>query len=591
MDPSSNQGEQVLRGGGVVAGRGDAMEDVTTVVYPDQAIGGVEESKGSGFPVHIAPTPPIPTPPIEQQDLKYFMIGAGISHKSDARCLAVEYIVMESQVPGEKGRPSQFCYTGSRDCTLKVWDLGRVGTGIFEPLTQTKLPAWVNAVAVSDALTRTIAVGCKNGVIYLLQWELHSLLTIVHEIPAHMSPVSSLSFRPVELVQVQQAPQGSLTLQLISGGWDGTARRWVLKSGGHCDEIVMPGHENIVCVLHLGGGRVATGSSGLQAGNKIVSSNVRLWVEHAATEAGPVMMNEVNINGSHEAGVRCLCPVEKSTSSGHVTVFASCSNDGTVKVWDRDLNCIGSVEVSTSYIYTIAALESLELGASHGRYLIAGDDLGAVTVLKATCQDWSDLSVASSFSACSTTWGLCGCFGGGILAACADGSLRVYARRVANAVELAEEAVQQALTVLKAGAQSLTGSALPVLAPAGQELTITPHDQPYLFTGSAPNAISLFRQDGKVVAMQWTEVEGLWLWQSVGDVTEPLRKDEIRGQAFDHILPIEIDSRSKGSLQLQLGWNNTDDIQEVAKKFCEQHQLPAGDYVPYIVAHITSVVP
>jgi hypothetical protein len=65
------------------------------------------------------------------------------------------------------------------------------------------------------------------------------------------------------------------------------------------------------------------------------------------------------------------------------------------------------------------------------------------------------------------------------------------------------------------------------------------------------------------------------------------QKQELNGQYFDRILPVEIDSASKGMLSLLLGINEGDDPKALAIGFCKEHGLMA-EYIAQIAMFVES---
>ena len=90
----------------------------------------------------------------------------------------------------------------------------------------------------------------------------------------------------------------------------------------------LDGHENSCCVLGLPNGTVVTGSSGHQQNNQHVDFQLRIWRDGSV----------VKTMKDH------LGPIKDLSLLSDGAGFVSCSNDGTVRVWDIDgnaLDCIG----------------------------------------------------------------------------------------------------------------------------------------------------------------------------------------------------------------------------------------------------------
>ena len=80
---------------------------------------------------------------------------------------------------------------------------------------------------------------------------------------------------------------------------------------------------------------------------------------------------------------------------------------------------------------------------------------------------------------------------------------------------------------------------------------------------------------GELSAYRWSGGE----WEFVGRVAPAMRraatetsKEELDGELFDKVIAVEIDSASKGLLVLHLGFNDEDDPDEVARRFCAKRR-------------------
>ncbi|CAM9947767.1 unnamed protein product, partial [Hapterophycus canaliculatus] len=187
----------------------------------------------------------------------------------------------------------------------------------------------------------TVVAGCKEGGIYALVWEGAEgpglvaagatsgeggkRLVVKTTLLGHTAPISSLSWSAEGL--------------LLSGSWDETAKAWDLD-GATC-QWTLGGHENNVCVLGLGPGSIATGSTGLNVDGHLVGQQIRMWQGSPPKETRSLT--------DHTSGIRDLCLADAATAKSAATAspvtssehgcFCSASNDGTVRAWTAEGDC------------------------------------------------------------------------------------------------------------------------------------------------------------------------------------------------------------------------------------------------------------
>ena len=252
--------------------------------------------------------------------------------------------------------------------------------------------------------------GCKDGIVRVLQDK-----AVLRELRGHQSNVSSLSW----------LPDGSL----VSGSWDGTARVWNVDSG-ECVQV-LPDHENTTVVLGLPNGCIVTGSAGVAQNNSIVGTKLRLWqkvnglfecVMKIPYPTGPIR-NMCLIPGSSHAPPNQMMTEE-------TILFATCSNDSTVKIWDSHGDCKFTFE-------------------HPGQPMVLSVMAGPDGTIVSTTEDgdlviWSyDNSVqpVQTIRHSSTVWCSTLLFNDDIVSACQDGSVRFFTRdanRVCSESELKE---------------------------------------------------------------------------------------------------------------------------------------------------------
>ena len=97
---------------------------------------------------------------------------------------------------------------------------------------------------------------------------------------------------------------------LISGSWDGTARRWNV-SDGRC-LATMDGHKNIVSVrgllpLDSSTARFVTGSAGIATDNVICDHTIRLWNVNFSETGASIALSigfAATVTNDHDGSIR-----------------------------------------------------------------------------------------------------------------------------------------------------------------------------------------------------------------------------------------------------------------------------------------------
>ncbi|CAM9815265.1 unnamed protein product [Scytosiphon promiscuus] len=429
---------------------------------------------------------------------EFCLCAALVGHRGDVRSLAV-------------GRGH--LYSGARDNAVMAWPLDENGhiDGIHTaPAAKITLPDWVNALAVRVSAGQegeeTVVAGCKDGGIYAMVWEDGEgqggkQLVVKTTLLGHTAPISSLSWSAEGL--------------LLSGSWDETAKAWDLESAT-C-QWTLGGHENNVCVLGLGPGSIATGSTGLNVDGHLVGQQIRMWQGSPPKESRSLT--------DHTSGIRDLCladaakgessPAESPKKDG---CFCSASNDGTVRAWTAEGNCRAIFSMTGA-------------GVSTG-----GGGTGAVV---------ADVATGS-----------------------ADYAVRVFTADAAR--WLRDDRLKEAEDALGEG-----GHVLPSVSDMG------------VMVGAQDGQLSAFVDEpsGAAQVFRWREGAGGTAgdagWESLGTLQPPVRKIPFEGGLYDKVIPVEIESASRGFLMFQLGVNRGDDPKQVADAFCQKHSL-GPEYLPQI---------
>ncbi|CAN0125938.1 unnamed protein product [Ectocarpus sp. 12 AP-2014] len=106
-----------------------------------------------------------------------------------------------------------------------------------------------------------------------------------------------------------------------------------------------------------------------------------------------------------------------------------------------------------------------------------------------------------------------------------------------------------------------------------------------VMVGAEDGQLSAFacHETGEAKVFRWTEAVGGGgaKWEQLGTLRPPVRKVAFEGGLYDKVIPVEVESASRGFLALQLGVNHGDDPKAVADAFCKKHSL-GPEYLPQI---------
>lgn len=209
---------------------------------------------------------------------------------------------------------SNILFTGAMDSIVRCWKRTAKGSFDLSTIGAYEHEHWITAMitlppgVLDECPEGGFITGCMDKKIRIYSAECILIRTLL----GHSGGVISLEW--------------SLTTgELISGSWDGTARLWNIATA-EC-VLVLPGHENGVCVLGLPDGTIVTGSTGEQKDNAVVNFRIRLW------RNGQV----VKTLSDHHGPVRRFVLVPDIG-------FLSCSNDGMIKLRGFDAEPIFQME-------------------------------------------------------------------------------------------------------------------------------------------------------------------------------------------------------------------------------------------------------
>lgn len=446
--------------------------------------------------------------------------------------------------------------------------------------------------------------GCKDSIIRVFDMSDADNTDNITQLVGHTNAVTSFSL-------VYFSSSSSTTKPfLLSGSWDGTAKLW--NDDTTC-LTTLEGHENTVCVQGLPPSSstttsssvlpsnnnnyyyyatVVTGSAGIAYGNVISEMKIRLWditlVDSTTTNYKPTTSCTATLRAcitDHLGPIRGLCynPINH--------YFASISNDGSLKLRDCSTGTtVQSFQHSTNTSNDEPPLLLTVTTLGNGIYITGTEDGYAYVwnttgITSNTPQQiilhpntiWQVLPYSTS-TATTTTTSNNEEDEEDFMTACHDGYVRIFTKsiqRMATPEELTTFTTQvQTATAARSGSDAGGGGG----GPSMEEILKLPHwENRHQKVGTSEGQIQLFQKQQEeegtpyAIAAQWCS--GTWI--EVGQVvgSDQRQKEVIDGVPYDHVIPIEVDTSTSGTLHLQIGYNTGDNPFVVAQEFIDRHQL------------------
>mmetsp|Transcript_18307 Transcript_18307/g.44941 ORF Transcript_18307/g.44941 Transcript_18307/m.44941 type:complete len:742 (-) Transcript_18307:129-2354(-) len=305
--------------------------------------------------------------------------------------------------------------------------------------------------------------------------------------------------------------------KIVTGCWDGVAREWTDGKSTYS----YPAHKNSAVVHALPTGELVTAGG---EGDICVYKGKTLVKRKAA---------------AHGHVVRKIVP--------HPLGFATCGNDGFVKVWSNELECLVTFVAygeETRFVYGLCALPETN-------ELVTCDDGSTVKV-------WTpDGKVVQTIAHPAVVRAVQALPNGDFITAGSDGVARIFTRdqqRVASAQEV--KAFEQAAN---SDMEQIDVSGLPTEA----EL---------MKPGEKDGQVKVFNVQGKAMVYRWSLDEMKWILvgHAMGQGRKrKAKKTELDGKDYDHVTKVFITEQQS----VMLGWNVDDDPRDVVDNFAALYSL------------------
>ncbi|KAH8117032.1 phospholipase A-2-activating protein [Phellopilus nigrolimitatus] len=321
---------------------------------------------------------------------------------------------------------------------------------------------------------------------------------------------------------------------IISGSWDRTAKVW--RNFQQLYEL--RGHEQSVWAVQI----VDEGEETYLTAS--ADKTIKMWIKNKVLKTFT----------GHTGAVRGLALIPG-------VGFASCSNDGEIRVWTSEGDTLFTLSGHTSFVYTLSVLLS-------GEIVSGGEDR--------TVRVWRDEEcVQTIVHPATSVWSVSSMPNGDIVTGSSDGVVRIFSaaeERWASADELKQydaQVASQALPSQQVGDVKKTD--LP-----GLEALSTP--------GKKPGEVKMIRNssDG-VEAHQWDSAT--MSWQKIGDVVDAVgsgRKQLHDGKEYDYVFDVDI---KDGVPPLKLPYNANENPYIAAQRFLIANELPMS-YLDQVVQFI-----
>ncbi|PRQ73969.1 hypothetical protein AAT19DRAFT_15536 [Rhodotorula toruloides] len=377
------------------------------------------------------------------------------------------------------------------------------------------------------------------------------------------SPVQTLLGHAHNVCALHASRDGK---RMVSASWDGTARVWRRRKAqeGHeeegegewmCERVLADHGAAVWDVLMLEEGG---GESILTA---CADSRIRLF-------EGDKLRH---LFKGHEGPVRSLCVLLPEEADS--TMFASGSNDGTIRLWDwRTGHALSILGQQGSFVYSLTAIPSL----AGGGLASSGED-GIIKIWNEKGKEEQQVLVPAL-----SVWTLATLPNGDLACGCSDHMIWIFTR---DEKWLAHEETRR---MYEERLESMRASKAPATPKPRVEGPAT-LEQP----GKAEGEVKLIQiNEQPVKAYQWDGTS----WVELGEVVDPAsaasatpavpsqpREKMLHdGVEYDYVFQIDI---KEDEPPISLPFNLEDDPHATAAAFVEAHSLPSS-YVERIVEFV-----
>lgn len=392
--------------------------------------------------------------------------------------------------------------SASRDGSVRVWNKD---SNVWQPsIVSFQGEGFVNSLAyVSEGYGSHpyIAAGGNDSLIHLT-----SPLLMLQDpefcLVGHVSNVCALDSR------------GPL---VMSGSWDSTAKVWL---DGEI-KYNLAGHENSVWdVKFVNDEECLTCSA---------DKTVRRWVRG----------KQVEVYTGHSDVVRNLLVLPSG--------FASCSNDGTIRVCSNNGDVTSILKGHDSFIYSLALLPN-------GDIVSSGEDR--------TLRVWRGEQCLQTITLpCVSVWSVCAMANGDIVAGSSDGKVRVFSL---------DESRVASLDVLEKFHSEVEKSAISEdsLGSINKEQISGPES--LAVPGKEGDTKMVKSASGAIEAYQWSSNQ----WNKVGEVVGSAgndKKKSFNGKEYDYVFDVDV---SENAPPLKLPYNVSENPYHAAERFLAENELP-----------------
>ncbi|QPG77139.1 hypothetical protein FOA43_004543 [Brettanomyces nanus] len=437
-----------------------------------------------------------------------FQLSATLSgHEDDVKCLIAP--------------TDDFLVSGSRDSTIRVWYRSSLKSREFNAsIINHKTSSFVNSLAYyDDGKEQLIVSGGSDNLINMTSLA----ATVDVNEPQYCFVGHAANICTLDAL-------GDL---ILSGSWDSTAKAW-----NRTGDVVynLRGHQGSVLGVKFFKGK-----------DKIITcgadKTIKVW------NKGQLVKSIV----AHEDAVRDLVVLGNGD-------FASCSNDGIIKIWDGDsFELKQTLSGHQSFIYSLCVLPD-------GDLVSCGEDRSVRFWRNGRC-------IQAITLPCMSVWKVVAFPNGDIAVGSSDSLIRVFTKdssRVAPEPELREfsESVKNSSV-----GENLYGTIDKERLPGEGALS---------YTGTTEGETKMILSAISTIEIyQWTNKK----WIKIGQVERSASSDKkksYQGGQYDYVFDVDVED---GKPSLKLPFNVTENPYEAADRFLADNDLPYS-YLQQVVNFI-----